>query len=87
MQQTPTRSTTAMTKTNPKTAYITIDEVHTIHQHVLDIWTIAGMLKKRVEEANDDSEAIVLSDALDNRIKRLSDMLEPIADDAAREAA
>jgi hypothetical protein len=45
------------------------------------------MLKKRVEEANDDSEAIVLSDALDNRIKRLSDMLEPIADDAAREAA
>jgi hypothetical protein len=64
-----------------------VDEVYTINQHVLDIWTIAQMLKKRVDEANDDSEAIVLADALDNRIKRLSNLLEPIADDAAREAA
>jgi hypothetical protein len=76
-----------MTATKPKTAYVTVDEVYTINQHVLDIWTIAQMLKKRVDEANDDSEAIVLADALDNRIKRLSNLLEPIADDAAREAA
>ena len=51
----------------------------------MDIWTIAEMLKKYIAKAGDNPEAIVLVDALDNRLRRLSEATEPIINDIMRE--
>ena len=75
-----------MTKksTKPKTAYVTVDEVRTINQDVLDIWMISDLLKKCLDKTG-NLEAIAFSDALNNRLERLSDMMEPIVNDVNRE--
>ena len=71
--------------TTPKTADVTVDEIRQIHGDILDIWTIAEMLKKHIDKAGDNPEAIVLFEALDNRLRRLSETTEPIINDIMRE--